>query len=123
MEWLLVIVFGIIMLTVLVVVHEAGHFLAARAFGVRVTEFMIGLPGPSIGFTHKDTRFGLTALPFGGYARVCGMDIGEEDPHLADALAFVYRQGTTDALHLAAALDVDEDEADSLLVILSDWGV
>ena len=44
---------------ILVFIHEGGHYLAAKAFGVRVTEFMIGLPGPSIGFTWKGTRFGI----------------------------------------------------------------
>jgi len=122
MDWLLVILYGIVMLTVLVVVHEAGHYLAARAFGVRVTEFMVGLPGPSIGFTRKGTRFGVTALPFGGYARICGMELGDEDPLLAEALACVDRQGSMDALHLASALDIDEAHADDLLITLSGWG-
>lgn len=122
MNWLLTIVLFIVMLSVLVVIHEAGHFFSARAFGVRVTEFMVGLPGPSIGFTHKETRFGLTAIPLGGYARICGMEAGEEDPLLPDALAYVYRHGSSDAEHLAAALDIDEEYADNLLIILSGWG-
>lgn len=122
MDWFFVILYGVLMLTVLVVVHEAGHFLAARAFGVRVTEFMIGLPGPSIGFTRGGTRFGITPWLLGGYARICGMDMGEEDPLLADALAYVYRQGTTDALHLATGLDIDTDHAGDLLLTLSGWG-
>ena len=35
---------GVLLLSVLVFVHEGGHYLAARAFGVRVTEFFLGLP-------------------------------------------------------------------------------
>ncbi|MFR5194008.1 MAG: site-2 protease family protein [Eggerthella lenta] len=45
------IVCAVISIGFLVFIHEGGHYLAARAFGVRVTEFMLGLPGPSIGFT------------------------------------------------------------------------
>ena len=51
-----------IVLGFLVFIHEGGHFLAARLFGVRVTEFMIGFPGPSIGFTKGDTRFGVMCI-------------------------------------------------------------
>lgn len=122
MDWFWVIFWGVVLLSVLVVIHEAGHFFVARAFGVRVTEFMIGMPGPSIGFSRGGTRFGLTAIPLGGYARICGMEAGPENPHLAEALAFVYRQGKTDDAHLAAALDLDVDEAANVLVILSEWG-
>ena len=67
---LLAIVGGIIILCFLVFIHEGGHYLASRLFGVRVTEFMIGLPGPNIGFKRGETKFGLTAIPLGGYARV-----------------------------------------------------
>jgi len=122
LDGLLVIFWGIVLLSFVVVVHEFGHFIVARAFGVRVTEFMVGLPGPSIGFTHKGTRFGITALLFGGYARIAGMEPGDEDPLLADALAYVWRHGTCDATHLAAGLDITDPHAEDLLVILSGWG-
>ena len=46
---------GIITFSLLVVIHEGGHFLAARMFGVKVHEFMIGLPGPALRFTGKKT--------------------------------------------------------------------
>ena len=122
MNTLLVIVIGVLVLTVLVVVHEFGHFIAARAFGVRVTEFMVGLPGPSVGFNRKGTRYGVSAVLLGGYARVCGMATGPEDPLLAEALAYVNRHGHTDVQHLALGLDIDEDYAETLLVSLSEWG-
>ena len=73
MDIVLMIVYATILLGFLVFIHEGGHYLAARAFGVRVTEFMLGLPGPSIGFTRGGTRFGVTAVPLGRYAKVCGM--------------------------------------------------
>ena len=49
MDILLTILAATIVLGFLVFIHEGGHFLAARAFGVRVSEFMIGLPGPHVG--------------------------------------------------------------------------
>jgi len=90
MDVILMIVYGTIVLGLLVFIHEGGHYLASRAFGVRVSEFMLGLPGPSIGFKHGETRFGVTCVPLGGYARVCGMEPGEIHPHLKAALAALF---------------------------------
>ena len=59
----------IILISVLILVHEAGHFIAARLCGVRVTRFGFGMPmGPSWKlFKWKDTNFYLHAFLFGGY--------------------------------------------------------
>lgn len=65
-----VLVFG-----VLIAVHELGHFLAAKACGVRVNEFSIGM-GPEVWSREKgETQYSLRALPIGGF---CAME-GEED--------------------------------------------
>ncbi len=63
----------ILVLTVLVFVHELGHYLAARRCGIRVEVFSIGF-GPEIyGLTGKSgTRWKLCAIPFGGYVRMFG---------------------------------------------------
>ena len=65
---------GIITISFLVFVHEAGHFLAARILGLRVTEFFIGLPGPRISFKRGDTTYGITAIPLGGWVRVPALE-------------------------------------------------
>ena len=65
---------GIITISLLVFIHEAGHYLAARALGLKVTEFFIGLPGPSISFKRGDTRFGITCIPLGGYVRIPALE-------------------------------------------------
>lgn len=122
MDVLLMILYCTIVLGFLVVIHEGGHYLAARAFGVRVTEFMIGLPGPNIGFTRHGTKFGVTAVPLGGYARVCGMEPGEENPHLRDTLALVYARGTLNMEDVAHALGITNDEAYAALDELVEWG-
>ena len=77
MNVILMILYCTIVLGILVVIHEGGHYLASRAFGVRVTEFMLGMPGPNIGFKKWGTKFGVTPILLGGYARVCGMEPGE----------------------------------------------
>ncbi len=116
------IVCAIIVLGILVFIHEGGHYLASRAFGVRVTEFMLGLPGPSIGKTIGNTRFGVTAVPLGGYARVCGMEGGSIKPHIAGVLAALYRRGTATTKEIAEDCGITEDEACDALDELCEWG-
>ena len=55
------ILWGILTFSLLVVLHEGGHFAVARAFGVKVHEFMLGLPGPALRFHGKKTTYGVTA--------------------------------------------------------------
>jgi len=66
----------IVMLSILVVLHEGGHFLIARRSGVRVNEFAVGM-GPKIaGWTspRSGTLYSLRALPIGGYCAMEGED-------------------------------------------------
>jgi regulator of sigma E protease len=77
----LVAIFGI---SLLVIVHEAGHYLMARAFGIRVTRFSIGL-GPVLAKYQpkgSPTVFQICAIPFLGYVMIAGMNPAEEvDPN------------------------------------------
>lgn len=74
------IVGALIAIGVLVVVHEFGHFLAAKLFKVGVPVFSVGM-GPRIfGFWWRGTDYRLSALPIGGYVQLEGADpFGEED--------------------------------------------
>tara|TARA_B100000686_G_scaffold175705_1_gene182677 strand:- start:447 stop:1547 length:1101 start_codon:yes stop_codon:yes gene_type:complete len=68
----------IIFLTLFVVLHELGHFLAARKSGIAVTEFFVGF-GPKIfSFKRNNTEYGIKALPIGGYVKIPGMDESED---------------------------------------------
>lgn len=122
MDIIIMLISVTLVLGFLVFIHEGGHFLAARLFGVRVTEFMIGLPGPSIGFTRGETRFGVTLVPLGGYASVCGMAPASNSPHLKRVLGYAYRKGTVYSEDVAHDLFLSEDEAYNLLEELADWG-
>lgn len=62
----------------LVFIHELGHFLAARASGVRVDEFAIGFPPRIFSRVRKGTRYTIGILPFGGFVKLLGED-GEEE--------------------------------------------
>lgn len=60
-------------LVVSIALHELGHMLPAKRFGVKVTQYMIGF-GPTLWSTKKgDTEYGVKGVPFGGYIRMIGM--------------------------------------------------
>ena len=64
----------VVVLGVLIFVHELGHFLAAKAVGIEVQRFSIGL-GPTIfGFRKGDTEYVVSWVPLGGYVKMGGMD-------------------------------------------------
>lgn len=111
-----------IVLGFLVFIHEGGHFLAARACGVRVSEFMIGLPGPHIGIRRGETTFGVTCIPLGGYARVCGMEPGNMSPYLEMVMTSVYARGTALLEDVMADCNLSEEEALTALEELVEWG-
>jgi regulator of sigma E protease len=62
----------VIILLVLVIVHEAGHFFSAKWFGIRVDEFGFGFPPKIFGFKKGETEYTLNALPFGGFVKIFG---------------------------------------------------
>src|SRR2546429_6436050 len=65
---------------VVVLVHESGHFVFAKAFGIKVEEFFVGF-GPRLWSIRRgETEYGLKALPFGGYVRIAGMNPFQESP-------------------------------------------
>jgi regulator of sigma E protease len=63
-----ILVFGVI-----VMVHELGHFLAAKLMGVRVEKFSIGFPPRLFGKKIGDTDYCISAIPLGGYVKMAGM--------------------------------------------------
>lgn len=71
---------GGLLLGVLVFVHELGHFLVAKACGVRVLVFSLGFGPRLFGFRRGDTDYRVSAIPLGGYVRMYGDDPSEEVP-------------------------------------------
>ncbi len=120
-EGLSAVFWGIVTFSLLIVIHEGGHFAAARLFGVKVHEFMVGLPGPALRIKGKKTTYGVTAIPLGGYVRIAGMEPGPEDPLLGPALVAVTRAGEMNSITLGEALGIEAKEADALLITLADW--
>jgi regulator of sigma E protease len=77
----------LVVLTVLIFVHELGHYAIARRHGVRVEVFSIGFGPELFGRTDRHgTRWKVSLLPFGGYVRMFGETDPYGDPYLAAAL-------------------------------------
>ncbi|MBP6858421.1 MAG: site-2 protease family protein [Candidatus Pacebacteria bacterium] len=75
----------IIVLAILIFVHELGHFLAARASGIRVDAFKLGF-GPKIfAWKRGETEYGVNLIPFGGYVKIHGENPDEESSTGPDA--------------------------------------
>ena len=71
------IVIFLFILGLLIVVHEAGHFLAAKKVGVRVEKFSLGFGKHLLIRKHGDTEYCLSAVPLGGYVKLAGDNLEE----------------------------------------------
>lgn len=87
MEKLISIVGALFALGFMVFIHELGHFLAARFFGVRVDVFSLGFGPRLTGFRRGNTDYRLSALPLGGYVRMAGETPGDERTGAPDEFA------------------------------------
>jgi regulator of sigma E protease len=61
-----------VVLGIMIVIHELGHHLVAKFFGVRVEVFSVGFGKRLLGFIHGGTDYRISALPFGGYVKMAG---------------------------------------------------
>ncbi len=70
----------IVLLGVIVFIHELGHFLMAKAFNIKVTQFSLGFPPKMVGITFGETEYCLSWIPLGGYCAMVGEGDGEVAP-------------------------------------------
>src|SRR5438874_12792752 len=59
---------------VLIFVHEAGHFMAAKAVGIQVLRFSLGFGRPIVSFRRGETEYWISWIPFGGYVKMAGLE-------------------------------------------------
>ena len=99
------IIIFIIILLVLVVAHEFGHFFVAKRFGIRVDEFGFGFPPKLFGKKFGETEYTLNLLPLGGFVRIFGESPDEENTNGPDAArSFVNKAKWKQALVLLAGI-------------------
>src|ERR1017187_2010960 len=78
---------AVLVLGVMILVHEFGHFAAAKLLGVRVEVFSIGFGKRLLGFRYGDTDYRISALPLGGYVKMTGVnaiEMPEDRPEGSD---------------------------------------
>ena len=64
----------LLILSVLVLIHEAGHFFVAKRLGIKIEEFGFGFPPRLIGFKRGETIYSINLLPIGGFVKLYGED-------------------------------------------------
>jgi regulator of sigma E protease len=77
-QWTLLV--AILGLAFLITIHEFGHFIAAKAFGMRVEKFYVGFPPAAWKKTRGETEYGVGIIPLGGFCKISGMTPEEEVP-------------------------------------------
>ena len=89
-----------IVLAILVLVHELGHYIAARLFGIDVEEFGFGFPPRIIGWKKGKTVWSLNWIPLGGFVRIKG----EDDPHATGPGNFAHKSAGIRSIVIAAGV-------------------
>src|SRR4051812_25425655 len=82
---------AILALGILIIVHEGGHFLIARASGMRVDRFSIGFGPQLFSFKRGETTYQIAAIPLGGFVQIAGLNPGEEGIESDDPRAYPNR--------------------------------
>src|SRR3989344_8542346 len=97
----------ILVIVALIVVHEFGHFVAAKLSGMRVDEFGLGYPPRALTIRKVgETEYTLNWLPFGGFVKIYGED-GFSPDGVKDARAFSSKNRAAQALVLAAGVTMN----------------
>jgi len=108
----------ILVIGVLVLVHEFGHFLFAKRAGMKVEEFGFGFPPRLWGIKKGETMYSINWIPFGGFVKILGEDGDERGPRTFASASFGNR-----LLVLVAGVTMNLLLAASLLVIVNFFGL
>lgn len=95
----------IIILAILILAHEFGHFIVAKRFGIRVDEFGVGFPPKLYGKKVGETEYTVNAVPFGGFVKIFGENPDEESTIGPDSSrSFVNKPRYVQAMVLVAGV-------------------
>jgi regulator of sigma E protease len=87
MNWVLI----FLGFSALIVLHEAGHFFAAKATGMRVERFFLFFPPKLVSVKRGETEYGIGAIPAGGFVKITGMNPDEELPPEVEARGYYHQ--------------------------------
>jgi len=106
----------IIILLVLVLVHEFGHFFTAKRFGIRVDEFGFGFPPRLFSFKKGETEYSFNLLPLGGFVKIFGESIDEAD---MVEIGFLDKEETPEKVELAKRSLINKPKWQQALVLFA----
>ena len=110
-------------LLVIILVHELGHFLTAKKFGVRVDEFGFGFPPKLFGKKIGETFYSFNLFPIGGFVKIFGETVDEESQSGPDyKRSFIYQPKWAQAIILAAGVIFNLLLAWALIVLITTIG-
>jgi len=110
----------LVLVGILVLIHEYGHYLQARLHKVKVEEFSIGFGPRVLSFEKNDTRFSIRALPIGGFVNLAGLDVDKPVDEEGD---FQNKSWFSKFIILASGVIMNFLLAIFLLTILFNWGI
>ena len=124
MTWLLSVLAFLVIFSLLILIHEFGHFYTAKKFGVKVEEFGLGIPPKLWGFKPKksETTYSINAIPFGGFVRLYGEDSHDKQV-LKNNRSFAAKPAWQKLIIIAAGVVMNFLLAFVLLVIGFTWGM
>lgn len=96
------VVIFVILLSLLILVHELGHFVMAKRAGVKVEEFAIGFPPRLFSVRRGETAYSINLIPLGGYVKM----LGEEDPSFPRSFAAARRRWRVAILAAGATMNI-----------------
>jgi regulator of sigma E protease len=102
---------AIVGLALLVMIHEAGHFFAARAVGMTPRKFYLGFGPPIVKRTRGGVEYGIGALPLGGYVKIPGMNRPSAGDFAATLPAEVRERLRPELARLDVAVEAGDDAA------------
>lgn len=125
MDWLAVVGFVIFFvgLMVSIALHEIGHLVPAKIFGVRVSQYMIGFGSTIWSRRRGETEYGIKAIPLGGYVRMIGMfpPLDQSDPQRLRASSTGLFQNLVQDARTAATEEIGPDDADRVFYRKAWW--
>jgi regulator of sigma E protease len=110
------IIIFIIILLVLVLVHEFGHFFTAKRFGIRVDEFGFGFPPKLFSFKKGETEYSFNLLPLGGFVKIFGESFDEAD---FVEVGFLDKERTPEEIELAKRSFVNKPKWKQAIVLFA----
>jgi len=119
MSFVLGVVIFVLALLISVMLHEAGHFLTAKKFRMKVTQFFVGFGQTLWSRTRGETEYGIKVLPLGGFVKITGMTALEEVDPADEARSFRRQPGWQRSIVLVAGSFMHFALAFVLLFILA----